>query len=307
MRQLLRSGEIKDNCSVTGRGISGFSEMYLTKLECGEQGGVMDIEKQTGQTLTGGDTAAPDAWVHALQRLCDDKELLFQIIEKLPVPIEIFAPDGTAVFLNQACLKLIDIHDMSQVAGQYNLLTDPVCNDQMGMRNDIQKAFLGEAGIWRNWRPPIQDIVDRGLTEEKPFDTAFMDVYLYPVMKAGLLAYVVCVFVVKETYQGSTELIKAKEYIDKHWQGGFDYESAAKAANVSVSKLYKLFKEQDGMTPGEYHKKRKIDRIKRKLADKNLSIAEAFSACGEDSRGRAAKIFKQITGLSPREYRAGLR
>jgi methylphosphotriester-DNA--protein-cysteine methyltransferase len=101
-------------------------------------------------------------------------------------------------------------------------------------------------------------------------------------------------------------LLRAKDYINKHWRNTFDAKETAKAAHVSVSLLYKLFKEQDGMTPGDYHKKRRVERIKEKLADTSLSIAEAFSACGEDSQGRAAKIFKNITGLTPKQYRASL-
>ena len=60
------------------------------------------------------------------------------------------------------------------------------------------------------------------------------------------------------------------------------------------------------MTPGDYHKKIKVKYIKEKLADDNLSIKEAFAACGEDSRGAYFKIFKKLTGLSPNEYRKSL-
>ena len=60
------------------------------------------------------------------------------------------------------------------------------------------------------------------------------------------------------------------------------------------------------MTPGDYHKKVKVDHIKEKLEDKNLSVKEAFAACGEDSRGWLSKVFKEITGLSPKQYREKL-
>jgi len=60
------------------------------------------------------------------------------------------------------------------------------------------------------------------------------------------------------------------------------------------------------MPPGDYHKRVKVNHIKEKLADKNMMIAEAFAACGEDSRGTYARVFKEVTGTSPKEYRASL-
>ena len=61
------------------------------------------------------------------------------------------------------------------------------------------------------------------------------------------------------------------------------------------------------MTPSEYFKKVKVDHLKEKLADKTLSIKEAFAACGEDSQGWVVKIFKEVTGISPKNYRESLK
>jgi len=72
---------------------------------------------------------------------------------------------------------------------------------------------------------------------------------------------------------------------------------------VGGTQLYKIFKEYTGMTPGDFHKKCKVEHIKEKLMDNSLTIKQAFSACGEDSQGRIARVFKTITGLSPAEFR----
>ena len=57
----------------------------------------------------------------------------------------------------------------------------------------------------------------------------------------------------------------------------------------------------------DYHKKVKLDHIKEKLMDKNLTIAEAFSFCGEDNRGTYTRTFKEMTGMTPTEYRNNLK
>jgi two-component system response regulator YesN len=122
-------------------------------------------------------------------------------------------------------------------------------------------------------------------------------------MDNGKAAFVVFIMFVKKLYHGREDLARAKEYLDSHWQGEYDAETAAKSVGMSVAQLYKIFKHHTGMTPGGYHKRCKIERIKEKLADKNISIKEAFAACGEDSRGRIAKVFKELTGLSPAQWR----
>ena len=97
-----------------------------------------------------------------------------------------------------------------------------------------------------------------------------------------------------------------REYIDTHWQEEYDPKTVAKSANMSVSQLYIIFKQHVGMTPGSYHKKVKVDHIKEKLADKNLLIKEAFAACGEDSQGWMLRVFKEITGVTPKQFRKDL-
>ena len=244
-----------------------------------------------------------NSFAKILQILQGNKELLFHTFDLFPLPVEIFAPDGTAVFLNRIFMEVNKIPDTGLVVGNYNVLNDPVCNDQMGLRDDIQKAFHGEAVVVYDVAAPIQDLVDRGIIAEKPFEKSLMDWYLYPVKDKGTLVFVVFVCVVKKRYHGRPDLTNAREYMESHWQGDYNAKTVAKSANMSVAQLYKLFKWHTGMTPGNYHKKIKIEHIKENLADKNLSIKQAFAACGEDSRGWIAKVFKKTTGLSPSEFR----
>ena len=235
--------------------------------------------------------------------LLSDKKLTFQIFDTFPVPTEIFNAKGTIVFANRALLELNGIKDADFIIGKYNLLNDPVCNDLMGFRESIQKAFSGEMVSIPEFRPPIQDLFDRGIISEKPYESALMEVYLSPIKNKDALRYVVCVFIVKTIYRGKPELARAKEYLSLNWQGKFDQRTMAKSLNTSVSQLYRLFKEEMEMTPGEYHKQCKVEHIKEKLADRSLSVKEAFKVCGEDSRGWMAKVFKDYTGLSPAQFR----
>jgi AraC-like DNA-binding protein len=119
--------------------------------------------------------------------------------------------------------------------------------------------------------------------------------------------FTICIYIAKNVYTGRTEINKAKEYIDNSWLEAFDGKAVARAANVSPSHLYALFRSNTGMTINDYYKRVKVEHIKEKLADENLTIAEAFSFCGADSRGGFSKTFKELTGMTPTEYRNSLK
>ena len=235
--------------------------------------------------------------------LGENDDPMFQAWNISHTPVEVFAPDGTTVYINRAFMELNNIKDKSLLIGKYNLLQDPVCMDQLGYREDFESAFKGLKVITEGFPAPINDLVVRGVIEEKSYEAATMDLVFYPVRKKNLLLFVVCEFYVKNMYYGRPDVAKAKEYIDTHWQEDFDKINLAKAVNMSATQLYRVFSEHAGMTPGDYHNHVKIRHIKNKLDDPNLSIKEAFAQCGESSRGNMAKVFKETTGFSPSEYR----
>ena len=246
-----------------------------------------------------------DSLVKYFQTANDNGEPLFQVLDLFPIPVEIFDSDGTTVFFNRAGMEWLGIKDKDLLVGKYNVLCDPVM-EQMGLMPGIKRAFRGETVVTYNVVPPIEDVQARGVIDEKPFEKAFTDFHLYPVKDNGKVVFVVFVCVVKKMYQGRPDVAKAREYMDTHWQDEYDSRKIAEAVNMGVSQLYNLFKQHIGMTPGHYHNKVKVDHIKEKLADKSLTIKEAFAACGENSQGWAVKIFKEIAGMSPKEFRDNL-
>jgi transcriptional regulator GlxA family with amidase domain len=115
--------------------------------------------------------------------------------------------------------------------------------------------------------------------------------------------YVATFLINRRVYRGKDEIAKAKEYIESHWQEPFDGGATAKAACLSKAHFTKLFKKHTGVTPHEYYTNYKISKLKEKLLDTNLSIAQAFAACNMDYNGHSARVFKGKTGVSPSAYR----
>ena len=85
--------------------------------------------------------------------------------------------------------------------------------------------------------------------------------------------------------------------------GALNIDKIAKAATLSKSHFVRLFKKNTGVTPHEYYVSYKIGKLKEKLLDSNLTIAQAFAECNMDYNGHTARQFKERVGVSPSEYR----
>ncbi len=69
------------------------------------------------------------------------------------------------------------------------------------------------------------------------------------------------------------------------------------------SSFTKHFKCITGVTPYEYLLLQRIENASRLLLDTELSVLEIAYECGFNSHSNFNKIFKRITGLSPKEFR----
>ena len=108
------------------------------------------------------------------------------------------------MFVSTELLKLHGIKDANLIVGKYNILNDPVCNDIMGLKETIKKAFNGECVSVSDFMPPLQDLVDRGIIKKKPYKSVLMEAYLYPIFNNDELAFVVCAFKVKSIFRSKT-------------------------------------------------------------------------------------------------------
>ena len=238
----------------------------------------------------------------SFHELITNPKLVFQVIEFFPIPIQVFAPDGLLVYSNRALLDFNNIPDVNALVGKYNLLHDPVCDELIG-HDILEKAFRGEAVPWCESPMPIQDLINRGVVKERPYESAFIETTLFPVWDNDKVAYIVNIMIIRGVYQGHHVVAKAKEYIDNHWMDEFNAGVIAKAVYINEKHLNVLFKQDTGMKLIDYYKKIKVDHIKEKLLDKSFFITEAFSLYGGDNRGAIGRAFKKQTGMTPKEYR----
>ncbi len=97
---------------------------------------------------------------------------------------------------------------------------------------------------------------------------------------------------------------KAVEYIENYCTENISISQLADISNMSVSHFHACFKAQLGCSPIEYKHSVCIRHAELMLIENTKKSIEAISAeLGFDSSIYFRKVFKKITGKTPREYR----
>lgn len=241
--------------------------------------------------------------IESFQSFFGKEELLAKVIECFPYPIQIYAPDGTSVLVNKALLAEYHAISPDVVVGKYNVFKDPdiIATGQLHV---LKRAFSGETVFFPDVRVPLEGIAERYGVEDFDVEAVYQDITVFPILDdEKRVIYVVAFLINRRVYRGKDEITKAKEYIESYWQEPFDLGETAKAACLSKAHFSKLFKKHTGVTPHEYYTNHKISKVREKLQDSNLSVAQAFAACNMNYNGHSARVFKNKTGLSPSAYR----
>ena len=231
------------------------------------------------------------------------EELLAKVIECFPYPIQVFAPDGTSVLVNRAMLAEYQVTTPDAVVGKYNVFKDPDII-ATGQIHTLKRAFRGETVFFPDVRVPLEGIAERYGIKAFDVEAVYQDITVFPILDdQERVVYVAALLIDRRVYRGKDEIEKAKEYIETRWKERFDLNETAKAAGLSKAHLIKLFKKHTGVTPHQHYTNYKISRLKEKLLDTNLSVAQAFAACNIKYNGHTARLFREKVGVTPSEYR----
>ncbi|RBQ15698.1 AraC family transcriptional regulator [Spongiactinospora rosea] len=95
----------------------------------------------------------------------------------------------------------------------------------------------------------------------------------------------------------------AKDVMDREWAGPLNLDVVAASAGYSRYHFVRCFKETYGETPGQYLSRRRIERAQDLLRSANLTITEICVLVGFSGLGTFCTRFKQVTGVTPGEFR----
>lgn len=99
-------------------------------------------------------------------------------------------------------------------------------------------------------------------------------------------------------------ILNTLKYIDQNPTSTLSNTILAKRVNLSTNSFNRLFSEEVGSSPQKYVKKKRINKACILLHHHDLSVEEIASHCGFANRYHFSRIFKQLTGFSPAQYRS---
>ena len=100
-----------------------------------------------------------------------------------------------------------------------------------------------------------------------------------------------------------SQLKPAIEYMQYHYDQPLTLADIAKAAHLSVSRLAHLFRDQMGITLIDYLTNIRINHAKRMLLTTESNCTRICYEVGYNNQSYFTRVFKQITNMTPREFR----
>ena len=232
-----------------------------------------------------------------------DSEVFIKAFEHLPFSINITDMKGTMIFANEIFFRGTLPGTREKALGTYNILTEDFL-EHWGLKDHVARAFRGEAVHTPQLRFPNKDLQGDKYGKKAAFFSLYNDVYSYPLFDGkGVQQWVVTILIPVRKLMGRQEVVQVKEHIDRHWMEPFDSRQLAHLTHMSASRLMEVFREDTGFSPYDYYTEVKLTHLKECLLNLNVSVAEAFSACGMDYNSHYTGFFKKHVGMTPLQFR----
>ncbi len=100
-----------------------------------------------------------------------------------------------------------------------------------------------------------------------------------------------------------TGIIRAMNYMDKNFTTDISLEEIADESGLSRSYFCTVFRRLNGLTPWEYINIRRINRALELLRTTDANILDIALQCGYNNTSNFNRIFRSVTGQTPRAYR----
>ena len=99
------------------------------------------------------------------------------------------------------------------------------------------------------------------------------------------------------------KLQQAIAYINEHLDRDIRLADLSEAAGMSQYYFCRRFKQSMGISPYQYAIRQRVERAKRLLKSKDLAIADIALECGFANQDHLTKMFRRLTGITPKAYR----
>ncbi len=100
-----------------------------------------------------------------------------------------------------------------------------------------------------------------------------------------------------------SKIIRAMNYMDKNFTGEISLEEIAEESNLSRSYFCTVFRRLNGLTPWDYINIRRVNRALELLRTTDDNILDVALQCGYNNTSNFNRIFRTVTGQTPKAYR----
>ena len=102
----------------------------------------------------------------------------------------------------------------------------------------------------------------------------------------------------------SSVILEVERFMKKNYASPITVEDMARKFNFNASYLTRIFKKQTGESPVKYLLRLRIDEAKKLLLEHpDLSVKQISTLVGYEDQHYFSRFFKELTGLSPSDYR----
>jgi len=110
----------------------------------------------------------------------------------------------------------------------------------------------------------------------------------------------------QRTYRGGlspARLRRVKEFVYAKIEDELSLSELAQSVGLSIAHLSEMFRKSMGETPHQFVLRLRVERAKEMLRSAESRVLDVAIACGFKTQQHFARVFRQLCGTSPTEYR----
>ena len=104
----------------------------------------------------------------------------------------------------------------------------------------------------------------------------------------------------------SRRMLRVMAFVRQHIERNFTVADLADVACMSPAHFARSFKATTGQCPHQFISQVRVTLAKNMLADHHLPISDIALSTGFSSQSNFSRAFRGATGMTPRDYRAGI-
>jgi len=148
--------------------------------------------------------------------------------------------------------------------------------------------------------------VDAERTAGFPSGRPFLDSIEQAIARALVVGYAVRDYSIG-VYRGGlspAKLRKIEELVQEKMEEDLSLEEMARAVGLSAAHFSQVFRNTTGQTPHQCLLRYRVQRAKDMLRSAEGRVLDVAIACGFKTQQHFARVFRQMSGASPTEYRS---